>query len=584
MDAVTLDYLKDVSSRLKTAPHGQKSAIVEQSAKFLNCSGKQVYAMLKQANLAPQTKKGDRKVRTDKGKTVITETQAKLIGGMILVATRANGKRILSVKDATQILKAQGKLPDVGVSTILRALKMYHCHPDQLAVPTAHTSVRSLHPNHLWQIDASVCVLFYLPKGGMRVMDEKEFYKNKPKNLEKIAKERVIRYVITDHYSGAMYVEYVQGAESSENLTHVFMNAILKRNADDPLHGVPLLLGLDKGSANMSGLFLNFLDRLSVKYIPHATGNSRAKGQVEQAQNLVETKFESRLAFVKVSGLDELNELVTKWRIDFNARHIHTRHRKTRNSVWLTITNDQLRVTPSRELCCELVTTRPKVMQVRGDLTVTHTIKGFGNQAYDLTHIDGIYPKAIVDIVVNPYRVPNIDVAWQGQIYTVAPIVKDTAGFDVNAPVIGQNIVAKPQAVGEYNRRSMLKQAYNANTNEQVDKAKKARAVAYDGQIDIMADIADRQSLYLTKKGIELDIENSGHLIGKKVLKPLSPVEIAKTIKAQLGHKWQASFYQVIVNNYPNGASIDEIDNITKMLLQNNQKNKPSDMLLQAIG
>lgn len=41
--------------------------IVEQSAKFLNCSVKQVYAMLKQAGLAPQTKKGDRKVRTDKG-------------------------------------------------------------------------------------------------------------------------------------------------------------------------------------------------------------------------------------------------------------------------------------------------------------------------------------------------------------------------------------------------------------------------------------------------------------------------------------------------------------------------------------
>lgn len=78
MDSVTLDYLKSVSSRLKTAPHGQKSAIVEQSAKFLNCSVKQVYTMLKQANLAPQTKKGGRKIRTDKGKTVITESQASL--------------------------------------------------------------------------------------------------------------------------------------------------------------------------------------------------------------------------------------------------------------------------------------------------------------------------------------------------------------------------------------------------------------------------------------------------------------------------------------------------------------------------
>lgn len=586
MDSATLDYLKGLSNRLNTAPHGQKSTIVKSSAKFLNCSVKQVYTMLKQAGLAPQTKKGDRKVRTDKGKTIITENQAKLIGGMILVATRANGKRILSVKDATEILKAQGKLPDVDVSTILRALKMYHCHPDQLATPTAHTTQRSLHPNYLWQIDASVCVLFYLPKGGMQVMDEKEFYKNKPKNLEKIAKERVIRYVITDHYSGAIYLEYVLGAETSENLTQVFMNAILKRQAEDPMHGVPFHLGMDKGSANMGGLFMNMLDRLSVVPIVHAKGNSRAKGQVEQAQNLVETKFESRLPFLKVGSLDELNALATKWRLDFNGnpKHIHTRHRKTRNQVWLTITNDQLRVAPSRELCQELITTHPKTIKVRGDLTVTHTIKGFGNQAYDLTHIDGIYPKAIVDIVVNPYRVPNIDVMWQGQIYTIAPIVKDNAGFGINAPVVGQSIVAKPQATPEQNRRAMLKQAYNADTEADVDKARKARMVAYDGQVDMMADIGE-SVLYLTKKGVGLDISQSSHLTAKKVLKPLTPVEVAKTLKAQLGDDWQPKFYGQIVDTFPNGVAPDELDGVVAYLLQKEPlQDEVNDLLLRAVG
>lgn len=581
MDTATLDYLKNLSNRLKTAPHGQKSTIVESSAKFLNCSVKQVYAMLKQAGLAPQTKKGDRKVRTDKGKTVITEEQAKLIGGMILVATRNNGKRILSVKDATEILKAQGKLPDVDVSTILRALKMYHCHPDQLVVPTAHTTQRSLHPNYLWQIDASVCVLFYLPKGGAKMMDEKEFYKNKPKNLEKVAKERVIRYVITDHYSGAIYLEYVLGAETAENLTQVFINAILKKDPSDPMHGVPFHLGMDKGSSLTSGLFMGGLERFGVTPIVHATGNSRAKGQVEQAQNLVETKFESRLPFLKVSSLDELNALATKWRIDFNANHIHTRHRKTRNQVWLSITSDQLRVAPSRELCQELITTRPKTIKVRGDLTVTHTVKGFANQAYDLTHLDGIYPKAEVDIVVNPYRVPNIDVAWQGQFYTVAPIVKDNAGFDINAPVVGQSIVAKPQAVPEQNRKAMLKQAYNADTNAEVDKARKARAVAYDGQVDIMADIDDKAQLYLTKKGVGLDISQSSHLTAKKVLKPLTPVEIAKTLKAQLGDAWQLQFYQMIVDTFPDGISPDELSGVVEMLLP---QDEPNDLLLRAVG
>lgn len=410
------------------------------------------------------------------------------------------------------------------------------------------------------------------------MMDEKEFYKNKPKNLEKVAKERVIRYVITDHYSGAIYLEYVLGAETAENLTQVFINAILKKDPSDPMHGVPFHLGMDKGSSLTSGLFMGGLERFGVTPIVHATGNSRAKGQVEQAQNLVETKFESRLPFLKVGSLDELNALATKWRIDFNAKHIHTRHRKTRNQVWLSITNDQLRVAPSRELCQELITTRPKTVKVRGDLTVTHTVKGFANQAYDLTHIDGIYPKAEVDIVVNPYRVPNIDVAWQGQIYTVAPIIKDNAGFDVNAPVVGQNIVAKPQAIAEHNRRAMLKQAYDADTNAEVDKARKARAVAYDGQVDIMADIGEG-SLYLTKKGVGLDISQSSHLTAKKVLKPLTPVEVAKTLKAQLGDAWQPQFYQMIVDTFPDGVAPDELGGVVEMLLPQDEP-----LTLRAVG
>lgn len=568
IDTATLDYLRHLANELNSAKHGQKTALVAKASAFLNCSTKQVYALLKQTGLTPSTKTGNRKTRTDKGTTAITKEQAELIGGMILVATRANGKRILSVKDATHILKAQGKLPDVDVSTILRALRQYHCHPDQLAVPTAHTTQRSLHPNHTWQIDASVCVLFYLPKGGLAVMEEKEFYKNKPKNLAKIASERVIRYVITDHYSGAIYCEYVLGAESSENLTHVFMNAIAKRSPTDPMRGVPLYLGMDKGSANMSGLFLNFLERLSVTPIIHATGNSRAKGSVEKANDIVETKFESRLAFLDVKSLDELNTLATNWRTHFNETEKHTRHGNTRNRVWLSITREQLRVAPSREICQELVTTRPKSMKVRGDLTVTHTVKGFGNQRYDLTHLPNIYPKADVDIVVNPYRVPNIDVMWQGVVYTVCPVATDEAGFDITAPVIGETIIAKPQGQADQNRKTMLKQAYNADTEADVDKARKAKTPAYLGQIDINADIKpDAVPLRISKAGTDIDVSDYQHLTAKRELKPLTHVETAKQLKAKLGDTWTGEHYAWLVNTYPNGVAPTEIDSISDKIL-----------------
>lgn len=565
MDTATLDYLRQLAERLSSAKHGKKTHIIKEASQFLSCSNQQVYRLLDEAGL----NQNQRKPRKDKGNSQITKEQAELIGGMILVATRANGKQILSVKDATDILKAQGKLPNVSTSTILRALRTYHCHPEQLKTPTAHIIQRSLHPNHVWQIDASICVLFYLPKGGLAVMEQKEFYKNKPANIKKIEKERVIRYVITDHYSGALYVEYVTGAESSENLTNVFLNALQRRDANDPLHGVPNILVMDKGSANLSGLFLNLLDRLQVKYISHATGNSRAKGQVEKHNDLVEKKFESRLAFLNVQSLDELNAYCTKWRSHFNATAIHTRSRKTRNKLWLTITREQLRLAPSMEICRELVTTKPKNIKVRGDLTITHTVKGYPNQTYDLTHLPDIYPKAEVDIVINPYRAPDIDVAWCGNVYTVSPVQTDSAGFAINSPIIGEQIIAKPDSQTDSNRKAMFKSAYNADTEAEIDKARKTKNPAYQGIIDAMADIdnshdAGQVPKIITKAGQTIDI--TAHVPNRE-LKPLTHVEAAMQIKGIIGDQWTAEHYRQLVAQYPAGVPPTAINEIADRIV-----------------
>lgn len=570
MDTATLDYLRQLADNIDKAKHGEVTPLIDKAAVFLNCSNKQVYAKLKGAGLSRKTKSGTRKPRADKGKSTITREQAELIGGMILVATRANGKRILSVKDAAEILRADGKLPDVDTTTILRALRAYHCHPDQLATPTAHTQQRSLHPNHVWQIDASVCVLFYLPKGGLAVMEEKEFYKNKPQNIKRIENDRVIRYVITDHYSGALYLEYVTGAESSENLIHVFTNAIQKRDGNDPMHGVPFGLGMDRGSANISGFFLNYLERLGITPIVHGTGNSRAKGSVEKAQDIVETKFESRLTFLNVKSIDELNAYATKWRTHFNANAIHSRHGHTRNRIWLTIEREQLRLAPSVEICRELVTTKPKTMKVRGDLTVTHTIKGYGNQSYDLTHIPQIYPRAEVEIVVNPYRVPDIDVCFNCQVYTVSPVTTDFAGFTINAPVIGETITAKPDSMADTNRKAMLKAAYNADTEAQVDKARKAKQAAYDGVVNAMADV-DNSHLdgnvptVITRAGTTID--TTAHIPNREV-KPLTHVEAAMQIRGILGDGWTAEHYKAVQAQYPNGVPATAIDEIIDRIRQ----------------
>ena len=544
------DYLRDIADKLTNAGFGKKGAIVAQACTHLNISKSQLYRDLETVGYTTE-----RKQRSDKGKSIVTAEIAEMVGGMVHVATRANGKKTLPVTTATDIVFENGLLPrKVSAATVARAMKNNMCHPKQLATPTAHGQQKSLHPNHAWQVDASVCVLFYLPKGGMQIIDEKQYYKNKPGNVEKIKNERVIRYVITDHSSGSIYVEYVFGSESSANLIEIFLNCILKRSAQEPMHGVPLILYADKGSANTAGLFKNLLERLDVELIAHATGNSRAKGSVENAQNIVETQFEGRLRFEKVTNIDQLNALAEKWRMYWNETKIHSRTKRTRNAIWQMIKPEQLRIAPPLELCQELVSTVPVEKTVTGNLTVSHSIKGYGQHDYDVRHIDGVYPKAKLTIVVNPYRAPSIDVITKDEngidvIYTCDPLQTDWVGFRSDASIIGEEIKAMPDSAIDANRKRIIKDAYNADTLEQADKAIAKKASAYDGKLNAMADIQSTEvPTYINRAGEQMQTAQQ-----KRQLAPLNYIQAAKAIKGFVGDLWTAEYMQMLKTTYSDG-------------------------------
>lgn len=549
-----IDYLRDIADKLGKAKHGEKGDIIAKACDTLQVSRPQLYRELEKVGFTTE-----RKTRSDKGKTIVPAEVAEQVGAMVHLATRANGKKTLPITTALEILSADGKAPKVSPATISRVMKQNMCHPKQLATPTAHTSQRSLHPNHVWQVDASVCVIFYLPKGGMQVMDEKKFYKNKPHNLKKIENERVIRYVITDHFSGSIYVEYVSGSESSENLIQVFLNAIQQRGFEEPMHGVPFILYADKGCANTSGLFKNLMERLDVQFIAHATGNSRAKGQVENAQNIVETQFEGRFKFLNIENIEQLNDLAKRWRVDWNEHKIHSRTKQTRNKVWQSITIHQLRKAPAMELCKELVSTVPVEKTVKGNLTISHSIKGYGQHDYDLRHIDGIYPKAKVQVVVNPYRSPCVDVLvaqadGSTKIYTCEPMQTDWVGFDVNAPIIGEQIQAMPNSEIDNQRNKVIKTAYGVDTLEKAEQAMEKKAVAFDGKLNVMADIDSHDNnSYIPKRGKQLMTSAIEQAPQTRQLAPLNLVQTAKMIRAEIGDLWTAEHYQALQQSFPNG-------------------------------
>ena len=545
-----IDYLRQIAAELTEAGHGKRGPIIKRACEYLTVSNAELYRRLAKVGFT-----SGRKTRSDKGNTIVSLEAAELVGGMVINAASKTGKKRMSIKLALEVAQDSGKAPGVSAATISRIMKQNMCHPAQLAMPTAHTRQRSLHPNHVWQIDASVCVVFYLNhKAGLHVMDEREFYKNKPANLKKIEKDRVIRYVLTDHTSGSIYHEYFWRSENVENLTNFFFSCIQKRSLKEPMHGVPFILYVDKGTANTSGMFKNLMTRLDVEFIAHATNNSRAKGSVEQANNLIETNFESLLSFRSVDSIDELNAFANEWRIMFNETKTHSRTKRTRNQVWNMIRPEQLRIAPSIELCRELVTTTPITRTVKGDLTVQHTVKGYDEKFYSVKHIPDIFVGAKVDVVVNPYRAPDIDVLTTNEhgeqvIYTCVPDQLDIFGQLHDAPVIGQEIQSMPNSKIDESRNRIMKQAFNANTQAEVDKALKKRTPAYQGQIDVTAHITKHDvPEYLPRAGQQMEIQKQ-----KNQLPPLNYIQAAKQIKGLVGDAWTAEHMGMLKKEYSDG-------------------------------
>ncbi|MEX3556676.1 MAG: hypothetical protein VB131_09240 [Burkholderia gladioli] len=134
-------------------------------------------------------------------------------------------------------------------SAIIRSLREYRLHPEQLRLPTPHVNLSSPHPNYAWQVDASVCIVYYLPTGGVGLCELKDavHYKNKPENLKAIEAFRVIRYVIADHCSGVLRWRYYPHAETAQHTVEHLAWGMAKKD-NDPFHGAPRYLMVDPGA------------------------------------------------------------------------------------------------------------------------------------------------------------------------------------------------------------------------------------------------------------------------------------------------------------------------------------------------
>ncbi|HEP9532284.1 TPA: DDE-type integrase/transposase/recombinase [Pseudomonas aeruginosa] len=589
VSAVITQRLVDLDRQLQSAGQGQRTALCKAAAAELGLSLASLYRKLKDVQVR---ERAPRKRRKDSGQSRLGRDEALVISTALIHSARHNAKRLYSVADAVEDLRASGliraesvdrrtgEIRPMSISAISRALHSYRLHPSQLLAPEPVTELRSLHPNHVWQIDASLCVLYYLKPGankkasGLQVMDRKEFYKNKPANLDRVAADRVWSYEITDHYTGWIYVRYVMGAESGENFCTVLIEAMQERGGADMLHGVPRILMMDPGSANISAMSKNLCCSLGIEVIVHAPGAARVTGSVENARNIIERKFESKLKFEPVNDLDELNAQAKKWRAHFNATAVHSRHRRTRSELWMTIRADQLIKAPTVELCRELAVRAPESRKVTAKLRVS-----FGGYEYDISVVPDVNVNDRVLITRNPWRedaVQLVTVNEQGrQVFYVLPKVeKDEGGYATTSPVIGQTFSRQAEIPAQKARKAVDQLAYGVESETEVQAARKAKAVPFGGALKPFQHIDDTQlPTFMPRRGTEHS------LVAPIVEVPLLPhVEAAKRLRAQLGEAWTTDSMAWLKRTHPEGVPEDQLDAIA------NQLRKPARPGLRVVG
>ncbi len=570
------EVLRELAGKLDAARHGEQTTLVKQTADFLGWSPQTVYRQLKQA----VGWCSGRKARTDKGSTTVSEEALVKLGAVQREAIRDNGKQTLFTTTARGLLEQNGielKVSNSQLNRLIRDRKLNVAAQRQV---DPVQGLRALYPNHVHEIDPSLCLVYYL-KGRQYIMRDRDFYKNKLENFVKV-KFKVWRYVLYDRASGMIVPWYCESAgENQHNLFNFLMHA-WGAVPERLFQGICQYLLWDKGSANTSAAIRNLCRALGVRTLEHEAGNARAKGGVEGANNIVETQFESRLRFEPVETIEQLNAAVFAWANAWNANLLPGQdsrlHRAglaepvARQDLWQRIRAEQLILLPPVDVCRTFMTAKEETRKVRPDLTITFKHPQTERSAvYSLRGLDGVSSGDEVKVHAMVFGDCAIQVSvaiynGEDRLYQVVPERGyDDYGVPLANAVIGEEYKATPQTAIERAATAMDGQAYAGLSADEIKAARAKRATPFNGELKAHSYLQDIElPTYLPRRGTPHDLAAP-----KVELPPLSHVEAAKQIKPLVeaaGGEWTVERFKWLARRFPAGVPHDQLDTIVAEL------------------
>jgi transposase InsO family protein len=562
-----------LTERLESAKHGEKGALIDAAAAEMGVTMQTVHHWLKDHRYL------GRKRRSDAGEIALDRDEAMRISLAIRYGISGHGKERMTLEKAVTILRQDGlisasradentgEILPLSFSAIARALKAYHLDAVSLATPAPHRPLASLHPNHVWQVDASVCVVFYLPgeagNHGLMLIDEKNVYKNKPDKVRAIELFRVIRYVVTDHASGVVRWRFYSKAESGE-ATCRFLAWAMARKADsaDPFHGRPRIVMVDPG-ATSAGTVKRFCARMGIDLIVNTPHNPRGKGQVEQGQNLVELEFESGLRHVRhrVRDFHELNALAERYQMWFNTTKEHSRHGETRFASWMRITPEQLIETAPYARLLTLITGKTETPLVQGDLSVR-----FDGRRWNVREVPDVVIDQPLTVSVSPFSATGVvavrtDATGKEIHFPLDEIVPvGDFGFPSNAAVIGEGYKAMPDTLIEKNKKEMLLVATGAKDLKEAKKLAARKGFdPFGGRLNPYRAAEEHQYAIPLPRAATPMPEALVEALPEIAPRVFPVIRAAKQMRAALGEAWNEETYEWLRQQYPEGVPEDEL-------------------------
>lgn len=580
--------ISEAATAWHRAGHGTKGAVITRLAEELGVSAATAYK-----RISAVTIKKPRKRRKDAGTSGLSREEAELIWATIHESTRRTNTGALPLADAVEQLRAAGFIQAgyvdqktgewraMSESAIRRGMRQWGYGFDEMRAESPASRLSSPCPNHAWELDASVSNQFYLAADGSQELDRAVYYGGKPHNLVKVNDQRIWRYAITDHASGCIEVFYAQGAESAANATAALIHAMTQR-ADGTMHGVPRFLMTDPGSGMTAAALANFLTALGVTHIPHASGNARATGQVENAHYLIERHFEATLKFrAPVTSIAEINALAQVWARAYNATRTHSRTGLTRRDGWLRITPEKLVLAPSVEVLRQLPNSKPKTCTIRDGLI------RFGGAIYEVADLPGgAVNGRRIEVVRNALdencvRVVLKDSDGQDSHFLAPKVERKAFGFLDTAAEIGTEYRGARETPADARKKAVERLAMGAATNEEAKAARKARRIAFGGQIDPTkpwreAKVPEALPRAATPSQVQAPtiVEPAAAIPAIRpqyVPTPLTHAEMARGLKRRVeerGGTWGADLYARMAALWPDGAPEEQLDDCTVALMR----------------